>query len=282
MAMFKLLIVILAPIVSSTVIEKFGELQYYRSPSNRQYRCLDVVGGQPSERTSVIIWDCNKHLAQQIVFKIDGSFTIMDRCLGYRGPSPDNHTEVEINDCRPDNDNQWRLTETGQLMNTKFNLCAYGHEPPNNHVNIYLAQCTTNAASSPHWEFSVRGHIVYGTNLTECRIETQEIISVRGVDLWFLIGSGVLNLILLIVIVGVVSHASALKRMLKTITPQTYSVGYVNPNVPTTMVDMASANHGQYCEVAPMAPMATLSPSRQEARYSNLSYGHYYEASPHD
>jgi len=111
-------------------------------------RCLDVPGGNTTNGTQPIIWDCNGSANQR--WTLNGAaLQALGKCLD----APTNATagaKVQIWDCSGATNQQWRLNTNGTVSNVASGLCldASGAGTANN-TPIILWTCT--AAANQRW-----------------------------------------------------------------------------------------------------------------------------------
>ncbi len=118
--------------------------------------CADIQGGNVSNSTTVLSWQCSSQPHQQWLYKKDGtlhSVKNQNQCLDVAGARTGNGTDIQVYSCNGSKAQQFILDKKGRLHSAlDFNKCI-----ANNSGNLKLAECShTDSATTQAQQFRLR------------------------------------------------------------------------------------------------------------------------------
>ena len=123
----------------------------HRLTANQSGRCLDIVGGAPTNGATTQIWDCNGGAGQSITPSAAGELRVFDnKCLQARGQGTTAGTVVEVADCTGGANQKWTLPSDGTIVGVQSRLCLdVNGQATGNGTKVQLWTC--NGGNNQKW-----------------------------------------------------------------------------------------------------------------------------------
>ena len=124
---------------------------YARVTSNQSGRCLDIVGGAPTNGATTQIWDCNGAAGQSYAPNPAGELRVFgNKCLEARGQGTNAGTAVQVWDCNGGNHQKWMLSSDGAIVGVQSRLCLdVNAQATANGTRVQLWTC--NGGANQKW-----------------------------------------------------------------------------------------------------------------------------------
>lgn len=91
--------------------------------SNWHGKCIDVPGGDYSDRVRLAVWDCWNGPMQRFQLGADGTIRMGGKCLDVADGSTAEMAAVQVFTCNGTPAQQWVLTEAADLVNPQADKC---------------------------------------------------------------------------------------------------------------------------------------------------------------
>ncbi|MEV7232085.1 ricin-type beta-trefoil lectin domain protein [Polymorphospora sp. NPDC051019] len=112
-------------------------------------RCLDVLGGAPTDGVQAVIWDCNGGITQ-IITSTSGQLRIGGKCLDAENNGTADGTRVILWTCGTGTNQHWTLQSDGTVRGTQSGKCLDVNQAATaNNSTVILWTCT--GAPNQHW-----------------------------------------------------------------------------------------------------------------------------------
>ena len=132
-------------------------------PANN--KCADIAGGNASNSTSVLSWQCNSQPHQQWNYQADGtlhSLKNQGQCLDVAGAKTGNNTDIQVYSCNGSKAQQFILDKKGRLHSAlDFHKCIV-----DNSGDLKLWDCSASNTGQQFRLRSVADHSDLGADLT--------------------------------------------------------------------------------------------------------------------
>ncbi|KQQ00537.1 MULTISPECIES: PQQ-dependent sugar dehydrogenase [unclassified Rathayibacter] len=112
-------------------------------------RCLDVPGSSTTNRTVVVIFDCNKGANQNWTSAASGEISVYGgtKCLEVRGRATTAGTAVQISDCVGGDWQKWRFESDGSIRGVVSGLCMNVKDQKTvNRTPVVISACSGGAS----------------------------------------------------------------------------------------------------------------------------------------
>jgi alpha-galactosidase len=112
-------------------------------------RCLDVLGGAPTDGASAVVWDCNGGITQTLT-AASGQLRIGGKCLDAESNGTANGTRIVLWTCGTGTNQQWTIQADGTVRGTQSGRCIDVSQAATAN-NSPLLLWTCSAAANQRW-----------------------------------------------------------------------------------------------------------------------------------